>query len=174
MIAFAASNAYGLTWEYNQTQIKRAGDGCVGGHISSFGSDTAYYRGDADLLNRQLRELSKQFAATSRIEIRFVDGTKTIEYGEESPIGTLNAKSRDLQIDWSISKLSIQTRETVKGFANVPWPSFVNSADHDTRRIIPYRLPPSTAMIISVWKGDRIDPAEIDCPSTIEIQATSK
>ena len=58
VFALAASNAFGLTWEYDQTQTKRAGEGCVGGHVSSFGSDTAYYRGDADLLNRKLRELS--------------------------------------------------------------------------------------------------------------------
>jgi len=174
LFALSASNAVGLTWEYDQTQIKRAGDGCVGGHVSSFGSNTAYYRGDTDLLNKTLKELSEQFAATSRIEIRIYDGTKIIEYGEESPLGTLNPKSHELKVDWSISKLSMQHRETEKRLANLPWPSFVNLADHDTLRRIPYRLPPSTAIVISVWKGDRIIPEEIDCPTTIDIKPTSK
>jgi hypothetical protein len=143
----------------------------------SFGSDTAYYRGNTDLLNRTLRELSEQFAATSRIEIRIYDGTKTIEYGEESPIGTLNPKSRDLQVDWSVSKILIQHKvkeKQLEQLANFSWPSFVKLADHDASHRIPYRLPPSTVIVIGVWKGDRIIPEEIDCPTTIDIMPTPK
>jgi len=172
--AFSVSNTFGLTREYDQVRIKRAGDGCVGGHVSTFGSDCAYYRGNAEQLNRKLKELSEEFAATSRIEIRIYNGTKTIEYGEERPIGTLNPKSRELQIDWSVSKIPMQHEAPEKGYGNLPWPSIIKQAVNGTSHRVPYRLPPSTMIIFSVWKGDRIMQKEIACPPTININTMSK
>lgn len=163
VLALATREVSSHTWEYNEIQVNRAGDGCVGGQLSSFGTDTAYYCGDAALLNKQLRELSAQLAATSRIEIRFYDGTKTVEYGEEAPIGSQKPMSRELHVDWSISKISGQDREADKRREKLSTSSFGNSVCQ-----VPYRLSAYSTIVVSVWKGDRIRREEIDCPATIK------
>ncbi len=101
--AFLCLTAWGtasaLTVAYGQRDIADAGAGCVGGWKSDHGN-TAYFRGNTALLNRQLASLCK---GRDRVELVLHSGTKMVAAPEEQPITDFARKSdTDLAIDWSV------------------------------------------------------------------------
>jgi len=97
----AATTAYALTVPYGKREIAKAGVGCVGG-LSSAHGDTAYFRGDTELLNKQLASMANDKRS---IKVVLHAGAATVDNPEETPLTGFGDQTRDkLSVDWSVSK----------------------------------------------------------------------
>lgn len=96
--------AQALTVGYWQHAIADAGPGCVGGWISAHGN-TAYFRGDTELLNTHLGSLTADTEDDAHVTIVLHAGTMLVDNPEENPqTGFGDQQRNQLAIDWSIRK----------------------------------------------------------------------
>jgi hypothetical protein len=100
-----ASSAQALTVPFGQRQIEEAGVGCVGGLNSAHGN-TAYFRGDTELLNENLALLAKNAHYFQSIKVVLHAGVKSVDPAEETPQAGFGDRVRDqrVPIDWSVLK----------------------------------------------------------------------
>lgn len=100
----AATIAQALTIGYGQRDFAKAGPGCVGGWISAHGN-TAYFRGDTELLNLQLASLAAEAAEQTPVKVVLHAGAKLVDNPEEQPLTGVGDEDRNrLAIDWSVRR----------------------------------------------------------------------
>lgn len=151
---FIATIAQALTMGYGQRDVAKAGAGCVGGWISEHGN-TAYFRGDTELLNVQLASLAAEIAAHPHVKVVLHAGTKHVDNPEEQPVTGFGdqdskqlANSNQLAIDWSVRRYC-------------PFDDVLSGRCKCDRRIV----------VVDVWICDKIQLDALSAPSGLSLES---
>ncbi len=155
--------AYALIMLFCPADLELAGEGCVAGYISD-GARTAYYRGDTELLNTQLKATVEKHGPSAAYIVRLYDSTHTVDAPET---GIASQRNKQVSVDWSIS----EQREPLSLRTEFRFLHLQKKGDHVP---IPLRLKPETRIVVNVWQSESVDIDRLNLLGLFTIERVTK
>jgi hypothetical protein len=98
-----ATTAHALVISYGQSEIAKAGVGCVGGWVSGHGN-TAFFRGNTAMINEQLALLAKDEPRSRSVTVVLHAGVSFVDDPEEMPLTHADQARSQISVDWSVNR----------------------------------------------------------------------